>query len=75
MRLEKIVLKNFLTYKELEYDFKRAPLLVQGKNLTEEDQESNGSGKSGIFTGIEFCIAGSNSRDVRDKELVIILKC
>ena len=51
MRLEKIVLKNFLTYKELEYDFKRAPLLVQGKNLTEEDQESNGSGKSGIFTG------------------------
>ena len=71
MRLEKIVLKNFLTYKELEYDFKRAPLLVQGKNLTEEDQESNGSGKSGIFTGIEFCIAGSNSRDVRDKELVM----
>tara|TARA_R110002050_G_scaffold135505_2_gene258160 strand:+ start:497 stop:2536 length:2040 start_codon:yes stop_codon:yes gene_type:complete len=71
MRLDKIKLENFLTYKELEYDFSRSPLLVQGKNLTEEDQESNGSGKSGIFSGIEFCIAASNSRDVRDQELVM----
>ena len=71
MRLDKIILDNFLTYEHLEYDFTRSPLLVQGRNLTEEDQESNGSGKSGIFSGIEFCIAGSNSRDVRDKELVM----
>ena len=71
MRLDTILLDNFLTYKDLRYDFSRSPLLVQGRNLTEEDQESNGSGKSGIFSGIEFCIAASNSRDVRDRELVM----
>ena len=71
MKLDKIILENFLTYKDLEYNFSSSPLLVQGRNLTEEDQESNGSGKSGIFSGIEFCIAASNSRDVRDKELVM----
>ena len=71
MRLDKVILENFLTYENLEYDISRKPLLVQGRNLTEEDQESNGSGKSGIFTAIEFCIASSNSRGVSDKELVM----
>ena len=70
MKLDKVILENFLTYESLEYNFPRTPLLVQGRNLTEEDQESNGSGKSGIFTAIEFCIAGTNSRGVKDKELV-----
>ena len=71
MRLDKIILENFLTYEYLDYDISKKPLLVQGLNKTEEDQESNGSGKSGIFSGIEFCITASNSRDVRDKELVM----
>jgi len=71
MRLDKIILDNFLTYEHLEYDISKKPLLVQGLNKTEEDQESNGSGKSGIFSGIECCITASNSRDVRDKELVM----
>ena len=71
MKLDKLLLTNFLTYEHLDYTISKAPLLVQGRNLTEEDQESNGSGKSGIFTAIEFCIAASNSRDVRDKELVM----
>ena len=71
MRLDRAVVKNFLTYENLDYSFSRNPLLVQGRNLTEEDQESNGSGKSGLFTAIEFCITASNSRDVRDNELVM----
>ena len=71
MRLDRAVVKNFLTYENLDYNFSRNPLLVQGRNLTEEDQESNGSGKSGLFTAIEFCITASNSRDVRDNELVM----
>ena len=70
MRLDKVVLDNFLTYNHIEYDIPRRPLLIQGLNLTDEGQESNGSGKSGILTGIEFCITASNSRDVRDIELV-----
>ena len=71
MRLDRVIVKNFLTYENLDYNFSRNPLLVQGRNLTEDDQESNGSGKSGLFTAIEFCITSSNSRDVRDNELVM----
>ena len=70
MRLKKIILNNFLTYENLEYEFERRPLLVQGLNLTDENQKSNGAGKSAIQTGIEYCITASNSRDVRDVELV-----
>ena len=61
MKLEKLILKDFLTYQELDYDFINKPLLIQGRNLTDEGQASNGSGKSGIQTGIEFCITASNS--------------
>ncbi len=70
MKLTKIILKDFLTYDELEYDFQEKPLLVQGLNLTDKNQASNGSGKSAIQTGVEFAITSSNSRDVRDHELV-----
>ena len=70
MRLEKLILKKFLTFEFLEHDFENRPLLIQGLNLTDENQKTNGTGKSGMQTGIEFCITASNSRDVRDAELV-----
>lgn len=70
MTLDKIILDDFLTYEHLEYSFEDRPQLVQGLNKTDEGQKSNGSGKSGIQTAIEFCITASNSRDVRDNELV-----
>lgn len=70
MRLDRLILDNFLTYKHLDYKFESKPLQIQGLNLTDEKQKSNGSGKSGLQTGIEFCITASNSRDVRDIELV-----
>lgn len=70
MRLEKIILSHFLTYEHLEYDFVNRPVMVQGRNLTEDKQKSNGSGKSGLQTGIEFCITASNSRGVNDAEIV-----
>lgn len=70
MIFEKLILDNFLTYEHLEYDFENRPLLIQGRNLTDEGQKSNGSGKSGIQSGIEFAITASNSRDVRDAELI-----
>lgn len=71
MKLEKIVLNNFLTYKGFEYNFTDKPVMVQGRNLTDDKQKSNGSGKSGLQTGIEFCITASNSRGVNDSELVM----
>tara|TARA_R110000744_G_scaffold19900_5_gene52314 strand:+ start:5145 stop:7295 length:2151 start_codon:yes stop_codon:yes gene_type:complete len=70
MKLEKLIAKDFLTYQNLEYDFVNRPLLIQGRNLTDEGQASNGSGKSGLQTMIEFCITASNSRGVRDNELI-----
>ena len=70
MKLEKLIARDFLTYQSLEYDFVNRPLLIQGRNLTDEGQDSNGSGKSGLQTMIEFCITASNSRGVRDNELV-----
>lgn len=70
MKLQKIILENFLTYEELEYSFQDKALLVQGVNLTDKNQKSNGSGKSAIQTGIEFALTASNSRGVNDKELI-----
>lgn len=70
MILERLILDKFLTYDHLDYEFERRPLLVQGRNLTDSGQASNGSGKSGMQTGIEYCITASNSRDVRDNEIV-----
>ncbi len=70
MKLKRLILDNFLTYEHLDYSFVDKPLMVQGVNLTDELQKSNGSGKSGMATGIEFCITSQNSRDVRDVELI-----
>lgn len=70
MVLKKLILDNFLTFKHLDYEFEKKAVLVQGLNLTDDKQKSNGVGKSGVQTGIEFCITSSNSRDVRDNELV-----
>ena len=70
MKLVKLKLENFLTYEKLEYNFEDRALLVQGINLTDKNQKSNGSGKSAIQTGIEFALTASNSRGVNDAELI-----
>ncbi len=70
MRLLRAIAKDFLTYEELDYTFLNRPLLVQGLNLSDDNQQTNGVGKTGLQTVIEHCITGSNSRGVRDAELV-----
>lgn len=70
MRLDRLILNDFLTYEHLDYEFETKPLLVQGLNLTDDGQTTNGTGKSGLQTGIEQCITASNSRDVRDNEII-----
>lgn len=70
MKLDRLILKDFLTYESLDYCFESKPLLVQGLNLTDDGQTTNGTGKSGMQTGIEYCITASNSRDVRDNEII-----
>lgn len=70
MKLDRLILKDFLSFDEFDYSFESKPLLVQGLNLTEDEQETNGTGKSGLQTGIEQCITASNSRGVNDSELI-----
>ncbi len=71
MRLTRLVLKDFISYEDLDYMFESKPLLVQGINLTDDGQKTNGVGKSVIPTAIEQCIAGTNSRGVNDSELIM----
>jgi len=70
MKIDKLILKDFLSYDYLDYDFPQKPIQVQGLNFTDDNQKSCGSGKSGIQTAIEFSITGTNSRGVRDIELI-----
>ena len=70
MRIERLILHQFLTFEELDYSFEKKSYLVQGINSTDDEQENNGSGKSSLLAGIEFAIAASNSRGVPDKELI-----
>ena len=70
MHLKKITLKDFLTYKDQEYDFKQTSVMIQGLNLTDDNQKSNGAGKTSLPTAVEFCFTGDNSRGVRDIELI-----
>jgi exonuclease SbcC len=71
MRLTRLVLKDFISYEDLDYMFESKPLLVQGINLTDDGQKTNGVGKSVIPTAIEQCIAGTNSRGVLDVDLIM----
>lgn len=63
--------KNFQSFKDLHYEYKHGvPVLVLGENITDDGQESNGSGKSVILSGPEYCILHTTSKNVNDKDLV-----
>lgn len=67
----KLKLTNFLSFKELEYDFEEGPVLLVGENRSDEGQESNGSGKTAIQSAIEKCWLDYTSRkNVRDIDLI-----
>lgn len=70
MQITKIKSTNFLSFKELNYDFESKPILIQGENLSDDSQESNGSGKSALQAAIEFALFKTTSRKVRDIELI-----
>lgn len=71
MRPIKLKLTNFLSFKELEYDFEEGPVLLVGENRSDEGQESNGSGKTAIQSAIEKCWLDYTSRkNVRDIDLI-----
>lgn len=72
MKFVTVTAKNFLAFEEVSYNFVDKPILIQGQNLDESDsQESNGSGKSGLFNMIELCLFNEVSRDSNIAELVM----
>ena len=70
MKLLLLNCKNFGTFKGLQYQFEDKAILIQGENLSEDSQESNGSGKSFIQAAIEYALFKTTSRKVNDTELI-----
>lgn len=70
MKPTKLTAKSFLSFKELSFDFVSEPTLIVGQNLTDDNQVSNGSGKSSLQAAIEFCLFAYTSRKVTDKKLI-----
>lgn len=54
---------NFLSFKHFYYKFENRAYAIQGENLTDDGQKSNGSGKSGFNEALEFSLFGNTSRD------------
>jgi len=71
MRPTRLIIKDFWSFEDLDLRFEDGAYLVQGENETEiESQESNGSGKSGLQTAMEYCILKTTSRKDKDSELI-----
>lgn len=66
----RLVLKNFLSFESLEYDFVHKPIAVIGENRTQDDQLSNGTGKTSVGQGLFYGIYGVNLRGNIDKKLI-----
>jgi DNA repair exonuclease SbcCD ATPase subunit len=67
----KLIAKNFLSFKELEYDFQqKKAVLIQGINLTDKGSKSNGSGKSSLQEMIYYAYIGDTSRSISTKKLI-----
>lgn len=68
---QKLLIKNLMSHALSGYEFKNgSAVMIHGENLCDEEQESNGSGKSAILEGIAMAILGSPLRDASAKELV-----
>ena len=72
MKFDFVECTNFLSYQHLVYSFKPYSILLQGMNKTDPNQESNGTGKTAFQALIEYCLYGSTSQKIRDKNLVRI---
>lgn len=68
--LESLKAVDFLSFMNVEYNMVLSPINIQGDNKTDDDKESNGSGKSGLMAIIEFATRGTNSRKEKDKNLI-----
>ena len=70
MKPIRMTASNFLSFKDFDYEFEDRVVTLVGENLTEEDQGSNGSGKSSIQQIFYYSLIGSSLRGSSDKKLI-----
>jgi len=70
MFIESLIASNFLSLGGVDYTFKDIATLIQGENLEDDDQESNGSGKSAFLVLLKYAIYGITPKDKLLKELI-----
>jgi DNA repair exonuclease SbcCD ATPase subunit len=71
MRWTKLIVKNFLSFKEFTLDLdNRGLVLIEGKNLTNEKFKSNGSGKTGLLEGVIYALYGATSKGLKTDEVI-----
>lgn len=64
-------MKNFQSFAEEEYSFKAGSAFsIEGENMTDDGQKSNGSGKSAFADAIYYLLLGTSSTGKKDGELV-----
>lgn len=71
MFIEYLKLNNFLSFVELDYSFSSTTTLINGENLSDEGQDSNGAGKTVIQSGLEKVLLDYTSRKkVKSSDLI-----
>ena len=69
--IKHLYLKNVMAFKESEYTFANGVVtLVYGKNMDNDSQLSNGSGKSAFSEAIAIALTGSPLRNVKQDEVI-----
>jgi len=66
--LSSIKATNFLSWKELHFNVTKGATLVDGWN--EDDQRSEGSGKSAILNAVSWCIFGKVPKDANIDDVI-----
>ena len=68
MKIVSVKAKNFLSYKDLDFSFEKGLTLISGWN--NDQNSSNGSGKSGIIDCVSYALFGKTARDIKIDELI-----
>jgi len=70
--LKKIFLKNFMAFEFAEFEVIQGKVIpIQGENLTDKGQKSNGSGKSALQDALyRICTGNTARKGINDKDLI-----
>jgi len=70
MKITRLKLNNFLSYKEQEFSDFDGPALILIEGHNKDQGDSNGSGKSSVFDGISWALFGQTLRDSKTDNVI-----